>query len=328
MSTVWLSVVIPLFNEEKNVHLLGERLFRTLDDHCLPLQMKYECIFINDGSQDKTFSALMNLYKKRPDCTRIINFKGNFGQHMAIMAGFSHVKGQIIVTLDADLQNPPEEIPKLLQKIQEGYDYVGGYRHERKDTFFRTHISKIINFTRECITNIKMTDQGCMLRAYDRSIVDKVALTEERSAFIPALAYTFACKPTEIEVEHDLRRYGTSKYNLYQLIRLNFDLVTGFSLVPLQLFTILGGTASLLSSLLVLTLIIRRLFIGPELEGAFTLFAILFFLISLLIVGIGFIGEYVGRIFQTLSRRPLYGIKEIVEGEIKETHSAEDLSKN
>lgn len=250
--------------------------------------------------------------KQRPDVVRIIDFNGNFGQHTAITAGFERAKGGTIVTLDADLQNPPEEIHKLIEKIDEGYDVVGAYRKTREDSLFRKYASKLVNFARDKMTSIRMKDQGCMLRAYKRNVVEGIVQTNERSLFIPALAYTLAANPTEVEVEHAERLAGESKYSVYKLIRLNFDLITGFTLVPLQMFTIGGFIASLGSLALVAILLFRRFFMGAEAEGVFTLFAILFFLISVAIVGIGLIGEYVGRIYQVVQARPKYIIRETI----------------
>lgn len=305
----YLSVVIPVYNEEENLPALSKRLIESLDT----LGKSYEIIFTNDGSKDKSLEILCDFQKKYSSKVRVIDFHGNFGQHMAIIAAFEISRGEIVVTLDADLQNPPEEIGKLIAKIAEGYDCVGSYRDSRKDTFFRTYVSKLVNLVREQITDIRMRDQGCMLRAYSRMIVDQIISSQERSTFIPALAYKFSLKPTEVEVRHDARAAGESKYNLYKLIRLNFDLITGFSLVPLQLFTMFGMVVSFLSGLLVVYMVARRLLIGPEVEGVFTLFAILFFLVSVVIMGIGLIGEYLGRIFQTLSHRPRFVIREIFE---------------
>ncbi|MBM3468136.1 MAG: glycosyltransferase [Alphaproteobacteria bacterium] len=304
-----LSVVIPVYNEAENLPPLFQRLTHVLDQQGL----SYEIIFTNDGSHDASLDLLKKFHNDNPRTVRVIDFHGNFGQHMAIMAAFEQARGQTIVTLDADLQNPPEEIPKLMEKIKEGFDYVGSYRHNRQDSFFRTHVSRLVNWFRETTTDIKMRDQGCMLRAYSRQIIEQIVRSGERSTFIPALAYKFSGRPTEVEVKHDLRVAGLSKYNLYRLIRLNFDLITGFSLIPLQLFTIFGIAVSGLSGLLVLYMLLRRFIIGPEAEGLFTLFAILFFLISVVITGIGIVGEYVGRIFQTLSQRPRYIIREIIE---------------
>lgn len=304
-----VSIVIPVYNEAENLPPLFKRLTATLDQEAL----SYEIVFTNDGSQDASLDLLKEFFHARADVVRIIDFHGNFGQHMAIMAAFEHTQGHAIVTLDADLQNPPEEIPKLLAKIKEGFDYVGSYRANRQDNLFRTSISRLVNWFRESTTDIKMRDQGCMLRAYSRQVIDHIIKSEERSTFIPALAYKFSFNPTEVEVKHDARAAGTSKYNLYRLIRLNFDLITGFSLLPLQIFTLFGMAISGLSALLVAYMLLRRLIVGPEAEGLFTLFAILFFLVSVVITGIGIIGEYLGRIFQTLSHRPRFVIRQIID---------------
>lgn len=303
-----ISVVIPVYNEEGNLATLFARLCKAMD----ALGKSWEVIFVNDGSKDASGALLRDYQKQRPDVVRIIDFNGNFGQHTAITAGFERAKGDTIVTLDADLQNPPEEIHKLIEKIDEGYDVVGAYRKTREDSLFRKYASKLVNFARDKMTSIRMKDQGCMLRAYKRNVVDGIIQTNERSLFIPALAYTLAANPTEVEVEHAERLAGESKYSVYKLIRLNFDLITGFTLVPLQMFTIGGFIASLGSLALVAILLFRRFFMGAEAEGVFTLFAILFFLISVAIVGIGLIGEYVGRIYQVVQARPKYIIKETI----------------
>jgi undecaprenyl-phosphate 4-deoxy-4-formamido-L-arabinose transferase len=304
-----LSIVIPVYNEADTLPILCERLFKSLD----ALNKTYEVIFTNDGSKDTSLEVLKGYHQQYPDKVRIIDFHGNYGQHMAIMAAFEKSRGNVVINLDADLQNPPEEIYKLLEKIDAGYDYVGSYRDSRKDNFFRTYISKFMNWIRASITDIHMKDQGCMFRAYSRHIIDKIVASHERSTFIPALGYRFAINPAEIEMRHEPRAAGESKYSLYQLIRVSFDLVTSFSLVPLQLFTLFGMSVSVLSSVLVVYMFLRRLFIGPEVEGVFTLFAILFFLISVLIMGVGLIGEYLGRVFQSLSQQPRFIIKETIE---------------
>ena len=304
-----ISVVVPVYNEEAGLN----DLFARLMDALLKLDRSFEVIFTNDGSIDGSYTILKAFQEKFPDKVSVIDFLGNYGQHMAIIAAFERAKGQVIVTLDADLQNPPEEIYKLLEKIDDGYDYVGSYRVNRQDTFFRKYVSRLINWGREKITHIKMKDQGCMLRAYSRNIIDKIIESRESSTFIPALAFHFAQKPTEVEVRHDERVYGESKYSLYMLARLNFDLVTGFSLMPLQLFTLFGILTSAVSGLFSLYMIGRRLYYGPELEGGFTLLTIVFFLLSVLILGVGLIGEYVGRIFQSVSSRPRYVIRHVLE---------------
>src|SRR6266480_330999 len=274
---VALSVVIPVYNEEAVLPALFARLYPALD----ALGASYEVIFVNDGSADRSAALLRGQFEIRPDVTRVILFNGNFGQHLANM--------------------------------DEGYDYVGSVRLERHDTAFRRNASRLMNAVRERITRIRMTDQGCMLRAYSRDIVAAINSCREINTFIPALAYTFAQRPTEIEVAHEERAAGESKYSLYSLVRLNFDLVTAFSLMPLQLFSLSGIAIALLSLALVIFLAIRRLAVGPEAEGVFTLFGIAFFLIGITLFGIGLLGEYVGRIYEQVRQRPRYIVQAVLE---------------
>ncbi|MDA8390663.1 MAG: glycosyltransferase [Gammaproteobacteria bacterium] len=309
MMRPYLSVVIPVYNEEDNLRPLFARLTAVLDD----IGKSYEIVFTNDGSTDRSGAILRELHETRPDQVRVIDFNGNFGQHMAIMAAFEYVRGEVVVTLDADLQNPPEDIPRLLAAIDAGHDVVGGYRKDRQDTWFRRSASRLINAIRARITHIEMRDQGCMLRAYRRNVVDNIATSGEVSTFIPALAYSFAARPTEIEVRHAPRAAGRSKYRIYDLLRLNFDLMTGFSLVPLQVFTMLGFAVSFFSALLVIYLTLQRIFIGPEVQGVFTLFGIMYFLVGLGIFGLGIIGEYIGRIYLEVRKRPRFVIREILQ---------------
>ncbi len=309
MSKPYISVVIPVYNEQDNLETLFTRLTAVMDK----IGKSFEIIFTNDGSRDRSGVMLKEFHDRRPKQVRVIDFNGNFGQHMAIMAAFERVRGEIIITLDADLQNPPEEIPKLVAAMEAGHDVVGGYRKNRQDTFFRKYASRVINGIRAKITNIRMRDQGCMLRAYRKNIIENIVASEEASTFIPALAHSFASNPTEVEVEHAARAAGESKYRLYDLIRLNFDLMTGFSVVPLQIFTLIGMVVSSLSILFVIYLFIRRLLIGPEAEGVFTLFAILYFLVGIGIMGLGIIGEYVGRIHKEVRRRPRFVIRKVYE---------------
>ncbi|MHA4870928.1 glycosyltransferase [Duganella sp. PWIR1] len=304
-----LSVVIPVYNEEAGLPRLFARLYGALDQ----LGISYEIVFVNDGSRDQSVAVLAAQFRRRPEVTRVVLFNGNYGQHMAILAGFEAARGEIMVTLDADLQNPPEEIGKLVDKMREGYDYVGSIRRRRQDSAWRTYASKAMNRLRESITNIKITDQGNMLRAYSRNVVDLMNQCAEVNTFVPALAYRFARKPTEIVVEHEERAAGESKYSLYSLIRLNFDLVTGFSLVPLQFFSMLGMVMSFASAVLVLVLLGRRLFLGAEAEGLFTLFALSFFFMGMILFGIGLLGEYVGRIYQQVRARPRYVVQTVLQ---------------
>ncbi|MCH8618596.1 glycosyltransferase [Undibacterium sp. TS12] len=307
-----LSVVIPVYNEEAGLAKLFARLYPALDT-LAARGVSYEVVFINDGSRDNTPALLADQYRLRPDVTRVVLFNGNYGQHMAILAGFEATRGDIVVTLDADLQNPPEEIGALVDKMREGYDYVGSIRRKRQDSAWRTYASKAMNRFREKITRIKITDQGNMLRAYGRNVIDLINQCSEVNTFVPALAYTFSRKPTEIIVEHEERSAGESKYSIYSLIRLNFDLMTGFSIMPLQWFSMLGMVLSVLSGGLVLLLLIRRFVLGAEAEGLFTLFAIAFFLMGVILFGIGLLGEYVGRIYQQVRGRPRYVVQTILE---------------
>jgi undecaprenyl-phosphate 4-deoxy-4-formamido-L-arabinose transferase len=309
MPTPYISVVIPVYNEQDNLQALFSRLTAAMDK----TGKAWEVLFTNDGSRDRSIDLLKSFQKQRPKQVRVIDFNGNFGQHMAIMAAFERVRGDVVVTLDADLQNPPEEIPKLLAAVEAGHDSVGGYRRNRQDTLFRKYASRIINGIRANITRIRMRDQGCMLRAYRKHIVESIVASGETSTFIPALAYSFSANPAEVEVEHAARAAGESKYRLYDLVRLNFDLMTGFSVVPLQVFTVFGIVVAILSLFFVLFLFIRRLVVGPEAEGVFTLFAILYFLVGVAIMGLGIIGEYIGRIYKEVRRRPRFVVREIIE---------------
>jgi len=313
MSTLAVSVVIPVYNEEQSLENLFARLYPALD----ALGLSYEVIFVNDGSRDRSAALLREQFQKRPEVTRVVLFNGNFGQHMAILAGFEHCRGMRIVTLDADLQNPPEEIGRLLAKMDEGFDYVGGVRRHRRDTAFRRLASQTMNGLRERITDIRMTDQGCMLRAYSRGIVDAINACREVNTFIPALAYTFAQHPTEIEVEHAARLAGESKYSLYRLIQLNFDLITGFSIRPLQMFSLIGMLIAAGSVLAYVIVIAHRWILAESLREALLAVwdrdILQFFLTGMLLFGLGLVGEYVGRIYEQVRQRPRYLIQAILE---------------
>jgi len=312
VSAPMLSVVIPVYNEEPGLQALFDRLYPALDK----LGVAYEVLFVNDGSRDRSPAMLKDQFLRRPEVTRVILFNSNYGQHMAIVAGFEHCRGQRIVTLDADLQNPPEEIGKLLSAMDAGHDYVGGVRRTREDSWWRRIASKAMNRVRERITRITMTDQGCMLRAYSRDIVRAVAASREVSTYIPALAYTYANNPTEVEVEHAERVAGESKYSLYKLIRLNFDLITGFSLVPLQMFSMFGMLVSVGALLTYLIVIVQRLILSGWREGMATLWdrdILAFFLLGMVLFGLGLVGEYVGRIYQQVRERPRFTIQALLE---------------
>ena len=315
MAAPVLSVVVPVYNEEAGLPALFARLYPALD----ALRIRYEVIFVNDGSRDRSAAILKDQFLARPDVTRVVLFNANYGQHTAIVAGFERVRGQRVVTLDADLQNPPEEIARLLAAMDDGHDYVGGVRRTREDAWWRRVASRAMNRLRERITRIRMTDQGCMLRAYSRDIVDAVAASREVSTYIPALAYTFAHSPVEVEVGHEERAAGESKYSLYRLVRLNFDLVTGFSLVPLQLFSLAGMLVAAASVILYAIVVVQRIVVGDYIGGLTALWdrdILQFFLIGVVLFGLGLVGEYVGRIYQQVRERPRYTIRAVLEQEL------------
>jgi undecaprenyl-phosphate 4-deoxy-4-formamido-L-arabinose transferase len=304
-----ISVVIPVYNEEEGLPQLFARLYPALD----ALSRSYEVVFVDDGSSDRSVAELREQFQKRPDVTRVVVLARNAGQHMAILAAFAQSRGRYVITLDADLQNPPEEIGRLVAAMDAGADYVGTIRMSRQDVIWRRAASRLMNRVREGTTSIRITDQGCMLRGYERSVVDAVNNCTEVSTYVPALAYTFARHPVEIEVTHAERTVGQSKYSLFSLIRLNFDLMTGFSVAPLQFFSMAGGVIALISFFLVVYLLLRRLIVGPEAEGLFTLFAVAFFLIGVTLMGLGVVGEYVGRIYEQVRQRPRYTVAAVLE---------------
>ena len=226
----YISVIIPVYNEAENLRELGERLMRTLTG----MDRSFEIILVDDGSGDRSWEILTELHEKYPENLRALQFNRNFGQHQAIFAGFQAARGQVMITLDADLQNPPEEIPRLVAKIEEGYDTVGGWRENRQDSLFRKLPSHLVNVVMSRVTGVKLRDYGCMLRAYRREVIDSINQCHESSSFIPALANLFSRRVAEIPVGHAERERGQSKYGLIKLLRLNFDLVTGFSNLPIH----------------------------------------------------------------------------------------------
>ena len=302
-----ISIVIPVFNEVTTLADLHQRLARTLKDVGRP----WEVIFVDDGSTDRSAEVLRALHAQDP-AVRVVRFNRNYGQHAAVFAGMERARGDVVVTLDADLQNPPEEIPALLRRLEQGADVVGGARVNRHDPWFRRVASRAINRATSAMVGVRMTDYGCMLRAYRRTVVDQIITCQEISRFIPALANTFAASVAEVPVEHAPRRDGRSRYGLLRLLRLNMDLMTGFSLLPIQAVSLAGVLVAALGLGFAVFLGLRRLFVGPEVEGVFTLFAILFFFVGLQILALGMIGEYVGRIYQEVRRRPRYVVSEVL----------------
>jgi len=317
MAKVQISVVIPVYNEEANLAALMGRLLPVMKD----MGKSYEVILIDDGSRDSSLTLLKGFVSN--PCVRVVELTRNYGQHAAIMAGFSVVEGDIVITMDADLQNPPEEIPNLVSVMEEGgYDVVGTIRKGRKDSFLRIWPSKVINMVARKITGVSMRDWGCMLRAYSRQVVERMIACHEQATFIPALATVFAKRVTEIEVAHEERFGGKSNYPLRKLINLQFDLVASFSDLPMKLIMYGGILMSLLGVCFGAFLAVARLLYGVRwaAEGIFTLFAILFVFVGLQFFALGIIGEYIGRIFREVRKRPEYVIENIygakADGEI------------
>ncbi len=303
-----ISVVIPAYNEEANLPRLMERLRPVMQQ----MGKNYEIILVDDGSRDRTLPILKS-FLVYPE-VRVVELTRNYGQHAAIFSGFSIVRGDIVVTLDADLQNPPEEIPNLVRVMLEGdYDVVGTIRKERKDSVFRTLPSRLINVVTRKITKVSMSDWGCMLRAYRKNIVDRMVTCHEHSTFIPALATYFSKKVTEIEVVHEARHAGDSHYSMRKLINLQFDLVSSFSDFPLKFIMYAGIGVAFLGISFGIVLGIARILYGAQwaAEGVFTLFAILFTFVGFQFFALGVMGEYIGRIYREVRRRPEYMIERV-----------------
>jgi undecaprenyl-phosphate 4-deoxy-4-formamido-L-arabinose transferase len=303
-----VSVVIPVFNEERSLVDLHHRLSRTLKE----VGQAYEIVFVDDGSTDGSFEALRALHEQ-DSAVRVVRFNRNYGQHAAVFAGMQRARGEVVVTLDADLQDPPEDIPLLLERAAAGVDVVGGWRVDRQHRWFRRLTSWTMNRITSVVVGVSMQDYGCMLRAYRRPVVDRIVNCQEVSSFIPVLAVLFAGSTADVPVGHAPRREGKSRYGLFRYLRLGFDLLTGFSLVPIQFVSLSGIVVSAFGLAFAIFLGLRRLVIGPEVEGVFTLFAVLFMFVGLQILALGLIGEYVGRIYQEVRRRPRYVVREVLE---------------
>jgi undecaprenyl-phosphate 4-deoxy-4-formamido-L-arabinose transferase len=305
-----ISIVIPVFNEQENIEELLKRCIKTCSDIARP----FELILVDDGSSDASPRKITQAAELSQGKVIGVLLNRNYGQHAAVMAGFAESRGGIVVTLDADLQNPPEEIPNLVDAIEKGFDVVGTVRTPRCDSFFRRIASFIVNKAAQKATGVKMHDYGCMLRAYRRHIVDAMLACQERSTFIPVLANSFARNTTEIEVHHQKRSRGESKYGLWKLINLQFDLLTSMTTFPLRLLSVLGAIVSLLGIGFGVFLFVMRLIYGAAwaAQGVFTLFAILFIFIGAQFVAMGLLGEYIGRIYHDVRGRPRYFVQQVV----------------
>lgn len=302
-----VSIVIPVFNESANLAALWARLEPVVTG----LGRDCEVIFVDDGSRDDSL-ALLRSFAARDARIRVVELARNFGQHSALLAGFRICRGDIVVTLDADLQNPPEEIPKLIDAIDAGNNVVGGWREERQDRAYRRMASHLQNRLTSIIVGVPMHDYGCMLRAYRRHIIETVVECDEKAAFVPALANTFAKRVAEIPVAHAERAGGESKYNLFSLAHLSLNLITGFSMLPMRALSLTGAGIFLFDAIFAAVLLAHRLIYGPQQEGAlWTLFAILFLFVGLIFLALGLIGEYIGRIYIEVRRRPNYIVRAV-----------------
>lgn len=301
-----VSVVVPVYNEEKNLPELARRLAAVGPQ----LGADYELIFVDDGSSDGSLELLKGLAAADAR-VRVVEFNRNYGQHRAVFAGMAESRGEAIVTLDADLQNPPEEIPRLLERLAAGCDIVGGCRVTRRDSLLRKLISFINNRVASLATGVRLRDYGCMLRAYRREVVDQMVRCPEYPRYVPAMGHLFAKRVEEVEVRHDQRHAGRSRYRLTGLVHLWLDLMTGFSVLPLTLVSLLGLIIALTGLGFGSFLMVRRLVVGPEAEGIFTLFAILFFFVGAQIFCVGVVGEYLGRMFTEVRRRPNYVVRAV-----------------
>ena len=305
-----VSVVIPVYNEREN---LPELLRRTVAA-CRALGRPWELVLVDDGSRDGSTDWLVQAAASHPGEVKAVLLYRNAGQHNAILCGFASAQGDILVTLDADLQNPPEEIGKLVAKVDEGYDVVGSVRQDRQDALFRKVFSGIINLMVRRSTGVILHDYGCMLRAYRRRVVDAMLGCRERHTFIPVLANLFAKRVTEVPVAHAERGAGTSKYSVLRLVNLQFDLLTCMTAAPLRVVTYVGVGISALSVGFGALLLVLRLVYGPEwaAAGVFTLFAVMFFFIGAQFVALGLMGEYIGRIHADVRERPRYLVDRVI----------------
>ncbi|MEI3038019.1 MAG: glycosyltransferase [Victivallales bacterium] len=305
-----LSLVIPVYNEEANL----EELIRRCLAACDPLHIPYEIILVDDGSADSSANMIREAAEKHDGKIVGVFLTTNFGQHAAVTAGLQTSVGKYVITLDADLQNPPEEIPKLVEKLREGYDVVGTIREKRKDTLFRRWASKMVNFMVRKLCNGKtMTDYGCMLRGYSRNVVNAILNCPEHGKFIPMLAMSYARRTIEIHVKHADRTAGESKYNVWKLIALQYDLLTGTSIFPLRMLTYIGTLLAVFGVLFGIFIFIMTRIHGDEWSqhGIFTLFSLVFIFMGGQFIAMGILGEYIGKIHLNTRGRPQFFIESI-----------------
>ncbi len=308
-----ISVVIPVYNEEENLALLYDELTEVMKT----LDRPYEILFVDDGSKDTSLSILQSMQEADPKVV-VVQFRRNFGQTAAMSAGFDFSSGDVIITMDGDLQNDPRDIPKFLEKIEEGFDVVTGWRHERKDKFLSRRLpsiiaNKIISWT----TGVALHDYGCTLKAFRKEVIKNIRLYGEMHRFIPAIASGMGISFTEIKVNHRARRFGTSKYGISRTIRVVLDLITvkfllSYATRPIQIFGLLGVISGTAGFLLALVMTIQRQFFDvPLSDRPLLLLAIVLIFIGIQFVSIGLIGELQARTYHESQEKPVYYVKEV-----------------
>ncbi|MDT8317463.1 MAG: glycosyltransferase family 2 protein [bacterium] len=314
-----ISIVIPLYNEEENVELLHEFVSKALRES----GRRWELIMVDDGSSDATLAILKKIAAEERNL-KVISFRRNFGQTAAMAAGFDLAEGAVVIPMDGDLQNDPEDIPKLLEKVEEGFDVVSGWRKNRKDRFINRKLPSIIaNWLISRITGVYLHDYGCTLKAYRKEVLENINLYGEMHRFIPALASLNGARVTEIPVNHREREYGTSKYGISRTFKVILDLVTvkfllSYSTKPIQIFGGLGISSLMLGFLSFVEISVSKFVYGADVTGnPFFLLFILFILIGIQFISMGLLGEINIRTYFESQGKPIYVIKEIVGGEEK-----------
>ena len=309
-----LSVVVPFYEEEEAIDAFFDELLGVLDR----LPLRSEVIAIDDGSGDHTFERLTAVRARDPR-VKVIRFRRNFGQTAGLAAGFAHASGAVVVTMDGDLQNDPADIPSLLAKLDEGFDVVSGWRHDRQDdTLTRVLPSRIANGIISSATNVQLHDYGCGIKVYRREITTSLKLYGEMHRFLPAIAGDLGARVTEIPVNHRPRTLGRSKYGLSRTVRVVLDLMTvkflsDFSTRPIQVFGLLGLLAAGLGGLLMLVLGFERIFLGmPLADRPIVLLAILLVVIGMQFITFGLLGEMLARTYHESQGKPIYVIRDLL----------------
>ena len=315
-----LSVVIPVFNEEESLDLLFAALYDALEE----LPFDWQIVFVDDGSDDGSLSILEKYAVADTGHIVVVAFRRNFGQTAAIAAGIDHAEGEIIVLMDADMQNDPADIPMMLEKIGEGYDVVSGWRYKRQDSFSRRLPSQVANGLISRVTGVYLHDYGCTLKAYRREILTDFRLYGEMHRFIPAYAGSVGAKILEVPVQHHPRRYGKAKYGLERTLKVMLDLVTvkfliSYSQKPIYLFGGVGLSLSGISTALLFFLIIRRVWVGTNvLDSPFFLTAIMLMIMGFQSILMGLIAELLVRTYHEAQSKPTYTLRRVINRRIEE----------